>query len=59
MALIVNYLSPEFDIWLSYGFVKQVTQLLICITSGVVSYVICLILLGVRLSDIKVAQKNS
>ena len=59
MALIVNYLSPNFNTWLAYDFIMQVTQLLICITCGVVSYVICLILLGVRLSDIKVAQKNN
>jgi putative peptidoglycan lipid II flippase len=58
MALIVYQVSPEFDVWLSYGFTQQVIQLLICIACGITSYLICLLLLGIRFSDIKVAQKN-
>ncbi|TWX66543.1 murein biosynthesis integral membrane protein MurJ [Colwellia sp. C1TZA3] len=58
MALVVYQVSPEFDVWLAYGFSKQVTQLLICITSGIVSYLICLLLLGIRLSDIKIRQQR-
>ena len=58
MAVIVHQLSPAFDIWLSFSFANQVTQLLICIAAGISSYLICLLLLGVRLSDLKVAQKR-
>ena len=59
MAVVVYQVSPDFDVWLFYGFSQQVTQLLLCITSGIASYLLCLCLLGIRLSDIKVAQKTS
>lgn len=59
MAVIVYYLSPTFNVWLALSFVEQVTQLLICIVCGISSYLVCLLLLGIRLSDIKVAGKPS
>lgn len=58
MALLVYQMSPEFEIWLSFSFTKQVMQLVICIASGIASYLVCLFLLGIRFSDIKVAQKR-
>jgi putative peptidoglycan lipid II flippase len=58
MALVVYQVSPDFYVWLAYSFTMQVTQLLICITSGIVSYLICLFLLGIRLSDIKIRQRT-
>jgi putative peptidoglycan lipid II flippase len=59
MAVIVYYLSPTFNVWLALSFVEQVTQLLICIVCGITSYLVCLLLLGIRLSDMKVAGKPS
>ncbi len=58
MACIVYYLSPSFDAWLLLSFSAQVLQLLICIICGVVSYVFCLMLFGIRVSDIKVTKKT-
>jgi putative peptidoglycan lipid II flippase len=58
MALVVNKISPAFDVWLSFSFSEQVLQLIICIVCGIFSYLICLLLLGIRLNDIKVTQKT-
>ena len=59
MALIVYYISPAFDVWLTLSFFEQVIQLLICIVFGILSYLVCLLLLGIRLSDLKVAGKSA
>lgn len=59
MAFIVYQISPTFEVWLSMSFAKQVLQLIICIACGIASYLICLAVLGIRLSDIKVAQQTS
>ncbi len=58
MAWIVNQVSPEFEQWLLLSFSEQVLQLVICISSGLLSYLICVVLLGIRIGDIKVTQKN-
>jgi putative peptidoglycan lipid II flippase len=54
MALVVYYLSPDFDVWLSMAFIDQVTRLILCISVGIVTYLLSVILLGVRLTDFKV-----
>lgn len=59
MALVVYYLSPAFEFWLSLSFIEQVVKLIICITAGMLSYFVCLLLLGIRISDIKISQNNS
>ena len=58
MACIVYQLSPSFDVWLSFSFAKQVLQLITCIGCGIVSYLACLFIFGIRISDIKVGQKK-
>ena len=51
MALVVYQLSADFDVWLAMSFVTQVKQLSLCIISGVASYLVMIVLLGVRLND--------
>ena len=57
MALVVHQLSSDFDVWLAMNFFKQVEQLTLCIIAGVASYLVMIILLGVRLSDFKVIKR--
>ncbi len=54
MAMVVYQLSSDFDVWLSFTFIKQVQQLMLCITLGVLSYFIMIFALGIRLKDFKV-----
>ncbi|KGJ87238.1 integral membrane protein MviN [Colwellia psychrerythraea] len=57
MVLVVYQLSSEFEVWLAMNFLKQVEQLTLCILAGVASYLVMIILLGVRLSDFKVIKR--
>ncbi len=57
MALVVYQLSADFDVWLVMSFLEQVQQLSLCIGLGVVSYLMMIILLGIRLSDFKVLKE--
>jgi len=57
MALVVYQLSSDFDVWLAMSFLEQVQQLSLCIVFGVVSYLIMIILLGIRLNDFKVIKE--
>jgi putative peptidoglycan lipid II flippase len=57
MALVVYQLSSNFEVWLAMNFLKQVEQLTLCIVAGIASYLIMIILLGVRLSDFKVIKR--
>jgi putative peptidoglycan lipid II flippase len=59
MAVVVNYLSPSFDIWLTMGFVEQLTKLIAYISVGMVTYFAVLYVIGVRLKDFKVKEDNS
>ena len=54
MAVVVYQLSPDFTVWLSMNFFKQVSQLALCIGAGCLSYFLTIILFGVRLNDFKV-----
>ena len=56
MALVVYQLSSDFDVWLTMNFFEQVQQLSLCIISGGVSYLMMIILLGVRLNDFTIAK---
>jgi putative peptidoglycan lipid II flippase len=51
MALVVYQLSSDFEVWLAMSFIDQVQQLIICIILGVISYLVMIILLGIRLND--------
>ena len=55
MALLVDYLSPSFDVWLNFNKIEQITRLAFCIIAGMFCYLLILFLLGIRLSDLKVA----
>ena len=57
MALVVYQLSSSFDVWLTMKFLEQVEQLTLCIVAGVASYLVMIILLGVRFSDFKVIKR--
>tara|TARA_R110002167_G_scaffold8869_1_gene40692 strand:+ start:69759 stop:71447 length:1689 start_codon:yes stop_codon:yes gene_type:complete len=54
MALVVYQLSYDFDVWLLMSFVEQISQLVLCIGVGCLSYFLVIFLLGVRLNDFKV-----
>jgi len=54
MAFVVYSLSPEFPIWLEMSTAMQIQQLLICITLGMLSYFISIVVLGIRMKDLKV-----
>ncbi len=56
MAIVVSQLSSDFDVWLSMSFFEQVQKLIICITLGIITYLLMIISLGVRLSDFKVIK---
>ncbi|MBU2869341.1 murein biosynthesis integral membrane protein MurJ [Colwellia sp. E2M01] len=58
MALVVDQLSSDFDVWLAMNFFEQVQQLTLCIVAGIGSYLVMIILLGVRLGDFKVLIKS-
>ncbi|KGJ91816.1 murein biosynthesis integral membrane protein MurJ [Colwellia psychrerythraea] len=57
MALVVYQLSSDFDTWLAMDFFEQVQQLTLCIVAGAASYLVMIILLGIRLSDFKVIKE--
>ena len=57
MAGVVYAFSPRFDLWLAMNFYQQVQQLFYCIGLGVISYIVAIIVFGVRLGDLKVISK--
>lgn len=57
MAAVVYMLSPPFQDWLNMTKLEQLIQLGICISLGVLSYFIVIVLLGIRMKDIKVLSK--
>jgi putative peptidoglycan lipid II flippase len=54
MAIVVYNLSPEFKVWLEMSTSIQIQQLLICISFGMLSYFVSLVVLGIRMKDFKV-----
>ena len=54
MGGVVYYLSPSFEVWLTMDFYRQLMQLVLCIVSGMVSYFLAIMLLGIRFQDFKV-----
>jgi len=54
MAAVVFKLSADFNSWLGMSFIEQVSQLVFCISFGVLSYFAMILLLGIRLNDFKV-----
>jgi len=58
MAGVVYWLSPTFEIWLSMLFIDQVIKLFTCITLGMLSYFISIVLLGIRVADFKIKSSD-
>ncbi len=54
MALVVYQLSYDFDVWLLLSFFEQISQLILCVGAGCLSYFAVIFILGVRLGDFKV-----
>jgi len=57
MAIVVYQLSDSFELWLNLTFIEQVQKLIVCILLGAISYLISIILMGVRISDFKVSNE--
>ncbi len=56
MAIVVYQLSSDFEVWLAMNFVEQLKSLFLCIIVGISTYLLMIIILGVRISDIKVIK---
>jgi putative peptidoglycan lipid II flippase len=54
MGGVVHVISPPFAEWLNMDKLEQLMQLVICIALGVISYFISILILGIRMKDIKV-----
>jgi putative peptidoglycan lipid II flippase len=54
MSFVVYQLSDDLNVWLAMSSLEQISQLIICIVGGCLSYFIVIFLLGIRLSDFKV-----
>ncbi len=59
MTMLIYQLSPSFEHWLSLSLLEQSRNLVFCISAGVVCYVVCIILLGIRTNDFKVSKVDS
>ncbi len=57
MAGVVYLLSSDFETWLVMGFSEQIQQLIMCVAAGVITYLVMIILLGIRFSDFKVLNQ--
>ncbi|NQZ81807.1 MAG: murein biosynthesis integral membrane protein MurJ [Colwellia sp.] len=58
MALVVNYLSPSLDFWLNMAFSERVITLVQCITFGMLSYFVSILVLGIRMQDFKIVSQR-
>ena len=58
MALVVYQLSNDFDVWLTMTLFEQISQLVLCISVGCLTYFIVIFILGVRFKDFKVENSN-
>lgn len=54
MAVVVNQVSPPFDIWLTLALKQQIYTLCLSIGAGMASYFAAILLLGVRIRDFQV-----
>jgi putative peptidoglycan lipid II flippase len=54
MAVVVNQVSPSFEMWLAYSTFEQIKLLILCLFIGVISYFVMIILLGIRFHHFKV-----
>ena len=57
MALVVYWLSPEFERWLEMSFWQQIRTLVSCVFAGMLSYFFCIMLLGIRFKDFNTSTK--
>lgn len=59
MAGVVMWLSPEFNVWLSFTFLESVLRLSIYILVGVIAFFTFAFCTGIRPNDLKVKEANS
>ena len=59
MAMVVYNVSPNFEHWLLLTLSEQITQLLTCIFLGALTYIVAILILGIRLNDFKVQKSAS
>ena len=58
MAIVVYLLSSDFNTWLLMSFFEQVQQLSLCIVVGALSYLLMIVVLGIRFNDFKVIKED-
>ena len=59
MAGLVYWLSPAFDIWLTYDLIERIGLLSLYIGVGVVCYFVMVAMLGIRIHHFKVRQQKA
>ncbi len=59
MAGLVYWLSPAFDIWLTYELIERIGLLSLYIGVGVVCYFVMVAMLGIRIHHFKVRQQKA
>ena len=59
MAMVIYYVSPAFELWLTMPFTEQLARLTGYISLGVLTYFICIFILGIRLNDFKVSKVST
>ena len=57
MSLVIIYLLDDNSVWLAWQWLERVKHLFLLIGFGAVVYVISLLLMGVRLNDLKSATE--
>jgi len=58
MACVVYWLSPVFEVWLAMPLTDQIIKLFSCISLGMLSYFISIVLLGIRVADFKIKSSD-
>ncbi len=53
MAVLLVYVTPAMDFWVSAAWFERVVPMLGIVLGGVSLYVVCLVLLGLRMGDIR------
>ena len=57
MSLAINSLIDDHSVWLTWQWLERVQHLFLLIGIGAVVYIISLLLMGVRLNDLKSATE--
>jgi peptidoglycan biosynthesis protein MviN/MurJ (putative lipid II flippase) len=57
MIIALNYLNRPLDWWVDVTFFRRITQLLISVGMGAVTYFLTMVLIGTRFEDFKMREK--